>query len=625
MISKEVGDADSKTVPSQHSKPSKRSTTKSKLSKNRSEKSESKTENDASISSHNDKSVVGLQNLLELLLSGNKIESLDGLESYGTAIESIDVSNNQINDSKEFLLSKLSLLGNLEDLSISGNMIVDDCLDNGEEKLDAKSIDDSTIATCNTMIPTAKLLRKQSSTASKASLQENSLSVTRSKFENVPLRDALGLCCPSLVSLDGSPLQKGISNAPKDDGFHTWEDPSLILAQSDSKLDDSPGAETEEKLDDMEDDEPDFIKKRNPKLVVETLVSREEILLKENIFQGLLQKTKDAIKQAVKDNLPPGVTEEDATASTKTLSQDKNENENKPAVHVSQTLSVEEEDAQPDEMEKKHSQERKPLSNKEHAPNRKPAQLARNPSSKACTDNSKASEQADTSLRAFNRPSTPGKGPTIDRKIGSTKVMAVGADKPPPPVAQFDMRALAQNSFTANREIHSARAAENERIDDRRRINSARMESESRRTRMTSSSRTSVRRIDSKLNYMYKASQHDSESQPSAKSIDNVIHTLDAGGMDHGMRRVGSAPLSTIDSAMDDDQSMQWNLMPPSELPRHVIPPDTIESNNPEAPFGVDSGPTEYFIRNEPDSKRPSSASSGVSLTKFRVPLREEK
>ena len=134
-------------------------------------------------------------------------------------------------------------------------------------------------------------------------------------------------------------------------------------------------------------------------------------------------------------------------------------------------------------------------------------------------------------------------------------------DKPPPPVAQFDLRSIKRSDEKDHR-IQSARGADerSQAMDDRRRINSARMDSDrgSMRSRMTTSSTSTVRLVNS--NVTYHTPQVDSHSASGSESI----HDLDMNNIQVGMRRAGSAPLSTINSeaySMEDEKSIQWNLM----------------------------------------------------------------
>jgi hypothetical protein len=232
-------------------------------------------------------------------------------------------------------------------------------------------------------------------------------------------------------------------------------------------------------------------------------------------------------------------------------------------------------------------------------------------------------------------------------------------DKPPPPVAQFDLRAIRRSdSDFDNRDIQSARGAEDRHPhqqhhhhhhrpgDDRRRVNSARMDSEARRggggammmrPRMTTSSTSTVRLVNSSLAYGTTAPHNISPrggSSAGGEGIhhgdDDSIHHLDMGNMEVGMRRAGSAPLSTINSEMDDERSIQWNLMPPSELPGHVVPPPTtidIDDGNGDG-NGDDGGAgSDFFLtelgtnveklseRSQKDMVRPSSSHGGISLT----------
>jgi hypothetical protein len=86
------------------------------------------------------------------------------------------------------------------------------------------------------------------------------------------------------------------------------------------------------------------------------------------------------------------------------------------------------------------------------------------------------------------------------------------------------------------------------------------------------------------------------------------------------LRRAGSAPLSTINSELDDDKSIQWNLMPPSELPGHVIPPpspldDGSLDENGEEFLSTKFGNMEQISeRSQQDMVRPSSNHGGVAL-----------
>lgn len=201
-------------------------------------------------------------------------------------------------------------------------------------------------------------------------------------------------------------------------------------------------------------------------------------------------------------------------------------------------------------------------------------------------------------------------------------------DKPPPPVAQFDMRLVKRN---ANEDIQSARGADdrNRAVDDRRRVNSARMDSDSRKSgamhsRMTTSSTSTVRLINSNLTYRAPHRSPRAESSEGDRTTHSVdsIYDIDMTNIQVGMRRAGSAPLSTINSELDDDKSIQWNLMPPSELPTHVVPPpstlDDLGDQGGEfllTEVGADMNSIVRRNNQQQDMVRPSSSHSGVSLT----------
>ena len=93
-----------------------------------------------------------------------------------------------------------------------------------------------------------------------------------------------------------------------------------------------------------------------------------------------------------------------------------------------------------------------------------------------------------------------------------------------------------------------------------------------------------------------------------------------------GLRRAGSAPLSTINSELDDEKSIQWNLMPPSELPGHIVPPPSTIDNGDKDGNGhcegddfllteVGTSLDQIAERSQPDLVRPSSSHGGVALT----------
>jgi len=582
--------------------------------------------------------------------------------------------------------STFRTLEHIEDIKLAGNDIkeVDDLdLMDGSMSI----ADNSTIMTAKpsqvTATSSSRLLRKQSSGAgSKAPLdtaQNKSKVLSRrsslaAKYANMSLEKALALACPTLQSIDDAPADKlraedaaakkkdaeGNNGDKDDDGFHTWEDPSLsVVSTSDTPSESKQSEDQPNEFDDddfkleEEEPEPEHYNANNPKLVVETIVSREEILMNETVFRGLLQKTKDTITKAVKDNLPPEVGEEvtDLVLNVRPVTK---EHSKKPSdTTIGQKVrDMLEADGKGQEEQSKLKPPQPPISKKSNESKssteskdeinvKKPAQLTKNPSALSHDDAIRdgVSIEIPTAtgdeviLKASNRPNTPKTAAKIDRVIGSTKVTATGSDKPPPPVAQFDLRSIKR---AGNDDIQSARGADERHraMDDRRRVNSARMDSESRRqggimhSRMTTNSTSTVRQVNSNVIYhqpqMNKSPRSDSCGNLGKESTgvnDDAIHDIDMNNVQVGMRRAGSAPLSTINSELDDDKSIQWNLMPPSELPTHVVPPpSTIEGTTSEeggeflTELGADM---ESIVRRsyEQDTVRPSSSQSGVSLT----------
>lgn len=171
----------------------------------------------------------------------------------------------------------------------------------------------------------------------------------------------------------------------------------------------------------------------NPKLVVETIVSREEILMHETIFRGLLQKTKDTITKAVKDNLPPEVGEEvtDLVLNVRpvTTEQSKKPSDTTIGKKVRDMLEADSKISEPGSQPQSVLLDAKP-SKLSHS-NKKPAQLTKNASSLNPSDVVKEDFTIDVSpstdgivLKASNRPSTPKTTTKINRVIGSTTVAA---------------------------------------------------------------------------------------------------------------------------------------------------------------------------------------------------------
>jgi hypothetical protein len=175
-------------------------------------------------------------------------------------------------------------------------------------------------------------------------------------------------------------------------------------------------------------------------------VSREEILMHETVFRGLLQKTKDTITQAVKDNLPPEIGEMekevlDLVYPIRPSSKDKDKKK-KIADKMKQLILQDSKKSSDVGVNTKEKVKETDMMMAKS--DRKPAQLTKNASaalmshaemchedkkeeSKKNSDSDKLiSPPADVVLKTFNRPSTPGKPAIIDRKIGSTKVAAMG-------------------------------------------------------------------------------------------------------------------------------------------------------------------------------------------------------
>ena len=189
-------------------------------------------------------------------------------------------------------------------------------------------------------------------------------------------------------------------------------------------------------------------------------------------------------------------------------------------------------------------------------------------------------------------------------------------------MAHFDLRSIKRH----DNDIQSARTAEDRRynsmeIDERRRVNSARMDSESRRglnmrSRMTNNSTSTVRLISSNITQSTSRIETQPPSElPDDSKLDETIHMLDMSTMDVGLRRAGSAPLSTIKSEVEDDKSIQWNLLPPSELPQQVVPPPTTIDTEKNFLLTEEGSDVECVLRNSHDMIRPSSSHSGVTLT----------
>jgi hypothetical protein len=133
------------------------------------------------------------------------------------------------------------VLEHLEDLKLAGNDIKE--IDEDEDFLTGMSLADaSTVMTAKpslvTATSTSRLLRKQSSTGSKAALEttlNRSKVISRraslkAKYANMTLEKALALACPTLQTLDDASLdklrleevKKGETDEKDEDGFHTW-------------------------------------------------------------------------------------------------------------------------------------------------------------------------------------------------------------------------------------------------------------------------------------------------------------------------------------------------------------------------------------------------------------------
>lgn len=169
--------------------------------------------------------------------------------------------------------------------------------------------------------------------------------------------------------------------------------------------------------------------------MVETIVSREEILYHETVFRGLLQKTKDTITKAVKDNLPPEVGQEvtDLVLNVRPVSKQNQQStrqkttETTIGTKVRNMLDADSKQASSrslPEEETKDAKNSTSIDKDAQKPN-KPAQLARNPS--ALTVEVSATTSEPVILKASNRPNTPktNTAATVERKIGATKVAAV--------------------------------------------------------------------------------------------------------------------------------------------------------------------------------------------------------
>jgi hypothetical protein len=166
----------------------------------------------------------------------------------------------------------------------------------------------------------------------------------------------------------------------------------------------------------------------------------------ETVFRGLLQKTKDTITKAVKDNLPPEIGEEVTDLVLNVRPASKEQKMKKPSdttigKKVRQMLEADSkqehlQQLRPPAIPRVHTADAKETSSAEcplPLNVKKPAQLTKNPSALCHDDAAKETFSIDTSppsseevvlLTASNRPNTPKTNAKIDRKIGSTTVAA---------------------------------------------------------------------------------------------------------------------------------------------------------------------------------------------------------
>lgn len=160
----------------------------------------------------------------------------------------------------------------------------------------------------------------------------------------------------------------------------------------------------------------------------------------ETVFRNLLQRTKDTITKAVKDNLPPEVGEEvtDLVLNVRPACKEAQAPSKKPvdttigkkvrAMLEADIKRAQQPFQQPHTTSSPDVQDLQP-------PSRKPAQLTKNPSAlcqsdldikeRLAIDVPHPSAAEAVILKASNRPSTPKTTAKISRVIGATKVAAV--------------------------------------------------------------------------------------------------------------------------------------------------------------------------------------------------------
>jgi Leucine-rich repeat (LRR) protein len=199
-----------------------------------------------SSSNANSKPKLGMANLTELELSGNMIESLDGLGTLGDSIETLDLSNNQLNNLE--ILEALTIFPNLKELYVRSNPLFVSLSSGVREGHILKSI--------------AKLLLPS---------------------------------CKSLDYLDGFPLQslieKGKTNADRrveTDLFKTWDNNASEVDPNDTIFEDASDSDSDLEMPPREQLEA--------LLESQKVLSKEEIEATENVFKNLLFATKDILR-----------------------------------------------------------------------------------------------------------------------------------------------------------------------------------------------------------------------------------------------------------------------------------------------------------------------------------------
>mmetsp|Transcript_14481 Transcript_14481/g.21790 ORF Transcript_14481/g.21790 Transcript_14481/m.21790 type:complete len:937 (+) Transcript_14481:98-2908(+) len=557
------------------------------------------------------KEVVGLQCLAELYLADNNIKTLKGFDSYGTNLDTLDISNNDVSDSEAFLLAQFSKLRKLTDVCISGNPIPKGTLDD------------------------------------QSSAGGSSLRTTEDGEEKEPevltFEQALAVQCPLLMTVDGrAPPVPGADKKKKKrsrvadaDVFHTWEDGSMSLAdgskegntedetkvvppaeQQEVEEDEEPFSDDDEFLRQAEKEAEEDYKSKNPRLVIETMLTREEILEKETVFRGLLERSKARLVEAVKNFVP---------LEMQTVEDMKLEKEIK-AIHSTENTSTERgdsgaqsrENSKPTSMQRGNStrslagKTKKPTMDLYDAEEGATAVADRsstagsedgrgkgggeNYRSKAGKLRTAVSGVAGTSVpsgtTAATSTSIPASGAAIPRKICATHVEATkGKNHSGLPPTHFDsrMKRSVLRESSGGGQVQSARMAE-ETIKrsaigvDSRKPNSARRDSERPVKQTMSTERSSSfsfgeRRLTSSTSTVRVINSTVHRRGDKAEAVDDYPIDRRDGIAEEDGDGASSGPVTK-----DDDRSIQWAPVPPSHMTCEL---NTEEGNN--APGSLES------------------------------------